>query len=337
MRMAFRKIPEKYRDLFDKIRGDRRHLAHFCYVYRGIWTGVLRVFVIDDEILREFDIEKDAIRPILRGKDIFPFFYRFSNRWVIYTNQENFFEKFPNAIKYLEKHKIILERRGAVWIHGKNWWELEEPLSPDMFEVEKIISPYTSNRNSFALDLSNYYVMDSTIVIRFWRDDNERSAYFTNFGNLHSQDLESFIKESQKALEDLPPTIDNLKYILGVLNSDLIEFYIKLYSPMVSKRIKKPPKGRYFLYIPPYPNIIPIEVAEKETRIKIANLTDELSKISKAIDKLRNEEIVDEEKIMELENQRNRLFTNLNELIFDIYEINESERAVIQSYVLKKR
>ena len=143
MAMLFRPkpIPQKYRELFEKIVSDSIRLDNICNVYRGIWTGVLHIFVVTSAEIKEYEIERDAIKPLLRGKDIFPFRYKWSDRWIIYSNGEEFKDKFPNAMKYLSQFKTILERRGAVWVYKRNWWELEEPLSPELFEAKKNIVP----------------------------------------------------------------------------------------------------------------------------------------------------------------------------------------------------
>ena len=335
--VLIREVPERYRSLHGKIRENRYTLDNFAYVYSGIWTGVLRIFVIDSGIRDEYSIEEEALRPILRGKDIFPFYYRFSDKWVIYTNQKGFEEKFPNVIKYLSKYKIVLDRRGAVWIHGKKWWELEDPLDPSMFELEKLVAPYTSNKNSFAYEEGKYYVMDSTIIVRFWRNLEERGKYMSEFSYLFEKGLSAVEEELDNVYVDLKPTTENLKFLLGLLNSDVLEFYLKLISQRVSKRIRNPSKGKFYLYIPPYPNILPIELGSSETRKEIIKIVDQLSQVSKEIDELADMESENKEELLRLEEEKNELLVNLNEIIFQMYGLNEEEIATIQTYVLKKR
>ena len=341
-KLDFSRVSFKYRDLFEKIRGEHYTLDNFAYVYRGIWTGVLRIFVVDSEIIERFNIEKGALKPILRGKDIFPFYYRFNDKWVIYTNQPDFKDRFPNAIKYLEQYKTVLERRGAVWIHGRQWWELEDPLSPEWFELEKLVAPYTSNRNSFAYEEGKYYVMDSTIIVRFWKNEEERENYLKDFDYLLGEGF-SKICNLDEARRLLKPSTENLFYLLGLLNSDLLEFFIKLYAPRVSKRQRKPPKGRFFLYIPPFPNVLPIAVGDEDTRREIVKLVREIMSLSIKIDELASREGDDEndgeyrDQLEELIEKRDILLGELNEIIFNLYGLGEEEKAVVQSFVLKKR
>ncbi len=336
-RVIFKEVPRRFLHLFEKIKGDRYTLDNYLYIYRGIWTGVLRIFVINDEMIKEFNIEEGALKPVLRGKDIFPFYYQFNNRWVIYTNQKDFKGKYPNAIKYLSRYKTILERRGAVWIHGKEWWELEDPLTPEMFEVEKLVSPYTSNKNSFAYEEGKYYVMDSTIIARFYRDETERTGYIKEYSYLFERDLSKVTNTIDEAYAEIKPNTEDLKYLLALINSNVLEFYIKLLAPMVSKRQRNPPRGRFFLYIPPYPNILPVEISEKNVRIDIVKIVDKLSEISRRISEVESQDDSVVEELNSLEMEKNILINELNEVIFEIYEMDEEERTTIQSYILRKR
>ncbi len=341
-KLDFSRVPFKYRDLFEKIRGGHCTLDNFAYVYRGIWTGVLRIFVVDSEKIEKFNIEREALRPILRGKDIFPFYYRFNDKWVIYTNQPDFENQFPNAIKYLEQYKTVLERRGAVWIHGRQWWELEDPLSPEWFELEKLVAPYTSNRNSFAYEEGKYYVMDSTIIVRFWKNEEERESYLKDFDYLKEEGF-SRICDLEEARQLIKPTTGNLFYLLGLLNSDLLEFFIKLYAPRVSKRQRKPPRGRFFLYIPPFPNVLPIAVGDKDIRGEITRLVKETMFLSIKIDELISRDNSGEEgdynfeQLESLTEKRDALIGELNEIVFNLYGLKEEEKAIVQSFILKKR
>ncbi len=337
MAMLFRprQFPRRYRDLAEKIRQNRPRLDTICNVYRGIWTGVLHVFVVDDTIIEEWRLEKDALRPILRGKDIGPFRYKWNHKWVIYTEQEDFEKRFPRVIKYLEQFKIILERRSAVWIYGRKWWELEDPLSPKMFEVEKIMSPYISRFNAFTYEEGKYYAMDSTVIIRFWFDTEEVRDYIVKWKETNEPelDVEKFLQEGEILLSELERDRNALLYLLGILNSDLIEFYYKLYAQRVTRRGSRQPKGKYYLYVPPYLNVLPIHIGSKEERLDIIKQVEKICSVAKKLNEV--EEGSEEKK--EIEEEMGRLMGELNETVYNLYGLNEEEKAIIQTFVLKKR
>ncbi len=337
MSMLFRPKPppRKYSGLYEKIKKSGIRLDALCNVYRGMWTGILHVFIVSEEEINEYNLELDALRPILRGKDIGPFRYKWAGKWVIYTNQENFEERFPNVIKYLSKWKRVLERRSAVWIYGRKWWELEDPLEPKMFEVEKIMSPYISKINAFTYEEGKYYALDSTAIIRFWFDEEEAKDYFTKWKETNEKDLDvnEIINIGFNYIKDMGKNKDSLLYLTGLLNSDLMEFFYKLYAPKVTKRGSRRTIGRYFLYIPPYLNVLPIRISSAEDRREVIDL---VKKISEKAFKLVELEEESDEKVA-LEEEILSLMADLNEVVFNIYNLSEDEKATIQAYVLRRR
>ncbi|RLE74838.1 MAG: hypothetical protein DRZ80_03855 [Thermoprotei archaeon] len=335
MAMIFRPkpIPVRYRDLHQKIRERSYRLDMICNVYRGIWTGVLHVFIVTKEEIEEYHLEEEALKPILRGKDISTFRYKWNERWVIYTAHEDFDKRFPNIIRYLERYKTILERRGAVWVYRRKWWELEDPLSPEMFEVEKILTPYISRFNAFAYEEGKYYTMDSTSIIRFWFDEEELRNYISKWKEVNEPDLniDEFIETSNQILSELGKNTDALLYLLGILNSELIEFYYKLYAPRLTKRGSRQPVGRFYLYVPPNLNVLPIVIGSEEERRDIVRQVRNIMQVADELNYLEGDEKTSvEEKVAVLMGE-------LNETIYDLYELDDVERAIIQSYVLKKR
>ncbi len=341
MAMLFRPkpIPKKYAELYERIRDKTIRLDNLCNVYRGIWTGVLHIFVVTDQEIEKYDIEKEALRPLLRGKDVFPFRYKWVNRWIIYATGSEFKDKYPNAMRYLSSFKTILERRGAVWVYKRSWWELEEPLSPKMFEIEKILSPYISRFNSFAYEEGKYYVLDSTSIVRFWFDEKELLEYVIKWKELNESDLdiEKFVETYHEIKRDLPFDTYGLHYLLGLLNSDVIEFFYKLYAPRLTKRGSRKPKGKYYLYIPPNLNILPIKIGEKEEIKQIVKQVKIIMKIAAKLNEI-NEDVEEYALLKEsIEEEISLKVAELNELVYDIYNLSETDRSLLQSYVLRKR
>ncbi|MEX2689545.1 MAG: TaqI-like C-terminal specificity domain-containing protein [Candidatus Njordarchaeum guaymaensis] len=340
MSMLFRpaKIPARYRDLFEKIKSKGIRLDAMCNIYRGIWTGVLHVFVVTEDTVNEWNLENGALRRIIRGKDISPFGYQWTGRWVIYTNQVDFEKKYPNAIRYLEQYKMILQRRGAVWIYRKKWWELEEALDPKMFEVEKIISPYVSRFNAFAYDNKKFYMMDSTVIIRFWDSQENKKIYFEKWRETNDPklDIATILDASENAISELNNSSSPMKYLLGILNSEIVEFYFKQYAQRLTKRSRRPPKGRYYLYIPPYLNVIPIAIGDKTTREEIISIVKNLEGEMEALIKVKNDPEKKEER-EKLEIRFQETYGKLNEKVYSLYELDDKDVAMIQTFILKKR
>ena len=210
----------RFSNIWDKIIKNTYRLDSLLAVHRGLWTGALYVYIVPREIVDSYNLEKEALKPALRGRDIKPFGYIWRGFYIIYASRDHipdFTEKFPNIMRWLDKHKLILERRSTVFTWGKEWWELEDPLDPSVFEVPKILSPLFARQQSFALDIKNFYVLDSTTIIRPWLNEFEKKLYAENWKKVNDPALEidDFIDASKDFYRHFNDQLDALKYILG--------------------------------------------------------------------------------------------------------------------------
>ncbi len=181
-------------------------------IYRGIITGFNEAFIIDtqkrDEILGNCETEeerqrtKELIKPVLRGRDINRYSYKWASKWIIVTKygSHNYIESEYLAIfGYLKKFEIELKERGQCKYsrNGKemgqhHWLELDNnPKDAYLaeFETEKIVWQRITQQFKFNIVPKGMYILDSM-------------AFLTG---------------------------PNLYYIASCLNSKLIDFYIKSY------------------------------------------------------------------------------------------------------------
>ena len=189
-------------------------------IYRGVLTGFNEAFIIDTEtrnrILANCKDEEERkrtekiIKPVLRGRDIGKYYYKWAGLWIIiipasWTNKnrgrknpEEFFkEKFSSLHEYFicfsnvkGKGKGLFNRDDQ----GDYWWELRHCDYYPEFEKEKIVWQRVTKQFSFCLVPADFYILDSM-------------AFLVG---------------------------ENLKYVLGILNSKLIDFYVKTYVHLYS-------------------------------------------------------------------------------------------------------
>ncbi len=134
-------------------------------IYQGIATGKDLVFVLSDKDIIQFDIERDLLKPFLKGKDIAPFKISYKNKYLIYPYdnsgkvipEDNLKQNFPNLYNYLENKRKELSGRGYFDKSNKLWFELWNQRNPDRFEQMKIVTLDNAKRNSFAFDDKNYF------------------------------------------------------------------------------------------------------------------------------------------------------------------------------------
>lgn len=178
-------------------------------IYMGIKTGFNEAFIIDngtkERICKEDPKSDKILKPILRGRDIERYSYKWAGLWLIkiesrWTNEnrdkenaEIFFKKkYPAIYKHLisfdktkGKGKGLFNRDDQ----GDYWWELRDCDYYNDFENEKIAYPDIAERLSFAYE-------DGVVF-------TNNTVYFLNTGN---------------------------KYLLAVLNSLLAGFYYRQIS-----------------------------------------------------------------------------------------------------------
>ncbi len=211
--------------------------------FRGITSGFNQAFYIDGdtkELLLKVDKKNnEIIKPLLRGKDIKRWAYQFENVYLINSH---------NGVKETGKHRINVEQDyPTIYEHllqfydknspkavksadgsyqtlkdradqGDHWSNLRNCAFIDEFEKEKIIWIEISDRANYCLDTEGNYLTNS--------------AYFI--------------------------TGNNLKFLLAVLNSRLMDFYFYQKTAQIAGGRKR--------YTKQYVELLPIP------RIRDANI-----------------------------------------------------------------
>ncbi len=159
----------------------------------GIKTGFNEAFIIDgakrEELIRADRKSEEIIKPILRGRDIKRYSYKFADKWLIYIPWDFEIDNYPAIKEHLSKYYNKLSKRPEVKANRYNWYALSRYGSDyvEEFEKEKIIWAEMTDMNNFMWDDEKYYI-------------NQTCYFMTNTN----------------------------KYMLAVLNSKIIYFYIHM-------------------------------------------------------------------------------------------------------------
>ncbi len=159
----------------------------------GIATGSNKAFLIDEDQKREFceknPINAEIIKPVLRGRDISRYSYTLPGQYILLSqNGVNVERDYPDIYEHLESFGDRFKNRGA---QGQHWTNLRACSFYDDFKKEKIVWIELSDLGRFALCNEEIYLLNS--------------AYFL-----------------------LPPSGIDSKFLLGILNSTTIRFYLNL-------------------------------------------------------------------------------------------------------------
>jgi len=226
----------KLSSLFDRVEGIEL-LGNLCEdIMEGVTFGGKgsdEIFCVTSEIIEQNHLEESLIKKVLKGRDIRKWKIYWSDRFLIYpyeqSGKEIDLKKYPNTFRYLKRFQPTLSARTLdgkeITEWGKKWYSLWRERSGARFESAKIVSPRLATENSFALDeKGDFYLTDSAVAII--------------------------------------PTKLNVKYLLGILNSRLLFFFIKNKSPFV--------QGRYYSYTRTYIEKLPIKVPSNEKEQRLA-------------------------------------------------------------------
>ncbi|NHJ00911.1 MAG: hypothetical protein EAX86_02160 [Candidatus Heimdallarchaeota archaeon] len=170
-------------------------LNQFFDISKGVETGCDKVFTTNkpDYFSNEMGIKDSNLRTWIKGKDIKNYFVEYKKRKVIFApfyKEKDILED-VKLMDYLRNNKELLFDRSRVQKYFL-WRKGDERNTMD-WERPKIVSPYKSKKNTFALD---------------------------QLGSLSSKDVIWLIPKDEYRTEE-----DILYYLLSLLNSELLTFY----------------------------------------------------------------------------------------------------------------
>ena len=279
-------------------------------IYRGVLTGFNEAFIIDtvkrNEILANCETEEERkrteeiIKPILRGRDIGRYYYKWARKWLIkiesgwtkknkgMQDPEDFFRKtspslynhFTEVGNKVGKGKGLFNRDDQ----GDYWWELRHCAYYPEFEKEKIVWQEISERGSYQIDNRKFFVSNTAYIM---------------MGN-------------------------NLRYLISALNSRLIDFYFDQITSSLSDKGKR--------HIKQYVELIPIPSISKDNQ-QIANrliaLVDQILSITQKEGYNPKTDTEDNKKVKELERQ-------IDQMVYKLYDLTPEEIKIVEAQGGKK-
>ena len=134
--------------------------------YFGIETVPTEVFVVDsttrDELIAAHRSSADILKPFLQGSDIRRWQVDPQDQWLIFTYRGIKINAYPAILKYLEKYKELLSKRG----NEQEWYELQAPLEEGKhFAQPKLVCPNLYDSQTFAVETEGFYCGYTCYVI----------------------------------------------------------------------------------------------------------------------------------------------------------------------------
>jgi len=294
---------EKVLALKEKIEKVGKPLKYWdVKIYFGIKTGFNEAFIIDaetrDRILANCKTEEERkrteeiIKPVLRGRDIGRYYYKWAGLWVILT-KFGFYKVahlYPAIVEHLSKYEKQLKNRGQCrYTRGgkkqvnkdyegqHHWLELDNNPTDEYlkeFEKEKVVWQRVAQDQKFTIVPPGFYCEATTHFITTKIEKNDRL----------------------------------LRYILGILNSKLFGF--AFYKFYMGGGIEGEIKGTFIERFP----IPPITQQNQPIADQIVKLVDQILSIKK----------------QNPDADTSQLEKEIDQLIYNLYDMTQEEIQVIE-------
>lgn len=135
-------------------------LSNICNSYQGIITGCDKAFIVSESEIQEHALETDIIRPWIKSSQINNGRIQPGDKYIIYANLITDIDNYPNCMSFISNYKVRLENRRECLKGSRQWYQLQWGREQRIFENEKIVFPYKSSNNRFALDKGSYFSAD---------------------------------------------------------------------------------------------------------------------------------------------------------------------------------
>jgi type I restriction-modification system DNA methylase subunit len=270
-------------------------------ISEGIVTGKNEVFVLTSSKANSLVLEKDLLKTVLQGKQIRRYYLEPPTRLLIYPyrihngkseviRESDLGSQFHAIWSYLNSQRGLLSGRGYFDKSGKSWYELWCERSFAQQAADKIVVSELASTNRFAYCGKDIFYLDTACGII--PKDKSFSA---------------------------------LLYLLGILNSPLMESYYKLTTV--------PKASGFYIYKTMFLKDLPIRSinfdipTEKKLYHDLVALVDRMLELNKRLAPIRTTPCNERDELLrEIE----RTDQEIDNLVYDLYGLTDEERKIVE-------
>jgi hypothetical protein len=339
--------PLTVKDVFAKIFTGIQTSADDIYLIKGTLKGNI-ISGYSKSLDKMVEIEKDFVKPLLKGEDISRYAFLRNRYFVIFPylienhkatpmDEQYIQTHFPKGFNYLKLNEIALRNRENGRMDKDGWYLYIYPKSLTEFEQEKIITPEISFGSNMTLDKNNFYhgttlysfiknqsvnecyefylaILNSAIMWFFLKNTGTelRGGYF----RFKTRYLEPFPLPKLKEIEQQQPFIEKVNAMLTLnqtlldLKTDFTEYLtVVLKVSKLSKILQNPEKH----------SLEQLTAELKKQKIEISDF-----QMFQSIKKLHLQ-------LIELKDKINEIDQKINQMVYELYELTPEEIAIIES------
>jgi len=292
-------MPVKLGDVAARLAQGIRTSANEVYVLDLMTDDGKLVKAYSTKLARIVVLERESTVLFLKGREIKPYQilpsgqivimpYRVRDGRTTLIPEKELEQQFPNTHSYLHENKPYLEERERGRMKGQHWYGYVYPKNAGIMSSTKILVPDIANRASFALDEGGDY------------------AFTSGYGITLRPDV-----------KELP------KYVLGLLNSSLLDFYLK--------RISTTMRGGFFRYFTQFIEQLPIRAidfsnpTDKAGHDRMVELVETMLKLHKQFSaaKASHEKTAIHRQIDATDQQ-------IDQLVYELYDLTDEEIRIVK-------
>jgi hypothetical protein len=292
-------MPVKLGDVAERMAQGIRTSANEVYVLDLVSAGKGLVTAHSKQLDRDVELEREAIFWFLQGREIKPYRIEASGKIVIVPYcrssrlmelipENDLRESLPKTWQYLRENKAYLEQREKGRFRGPQWYMYGRQQNIDLMFLPKILVPDIADRASFALDEKGEY------------------AFTSGYGIT----IKSNVRESAK-------------YVLGLLNSRTLDFYLKRVSTTI--------RGGFFRYFTQFVEQLPIrpinfsDPADRARHEQMVELVERMLDLHKrlAAAKTPPDRTALQRQVVATDKQIDRL-------VYELYGLTEEEIGIVE-------
>ncbi len=285
-------------------------------IFQGIKTSADKIYIVEElerknnkvkifsrQAETEYWLDSELLHPLIKGGDSKRYSLQKTNRLLLFPyakQNDKGITLLPESVmktnysltwQYLLENKAYLENREDGKMKGSKWYAYIYPKNFDVISLPKIFTPDIAAQSSFSIDLSG-------------------ECYFTGgaaggYGVLVSPDF-------------------NREYILGLLNSKLLEWFLH--------KIATSMRGGWFSYESRFIKNLPIrtinfnDTVEKSAHDKIVSLVESMLALHKSLASAQNPN--EKER---LEKQIKSADEGIDKLVYELYGLSDEEIKIVEA------
>jgi len=288
-----------------------------AHVFQGLITSADRVYTVSKRgaeqggcarvysraIGKEYVVEDGLLHPLVQGKAVNRYHVNWAEEMLIFPYDTSgggarlipisvLQEHYPLIRKYLEDNRGTLQNREKGKMRGESWYGYSRIQNMSLHGQRKLVIPRLVRHLEAAYDTKGLWYLDNVDV-----------------GGVILKDTSD----------------ENYKYVLGLLNSRLLDFHFRQISAPFRGEYRS--ANRQFISPLPIKQVDPKGGSEARLRVVLVTLVEGMLNLK---EQLTGKGDLHDEERARIEREIERTDREIDDLVYDLYGLTQEERAIVE-------